>query len=50
MFFFWRRLIFIIVTVYLFDYPLMQMFVHFALNITMMAILLYDQSAFSSKG
>ena len=50
MIFFWRRLIFIIVTVYLFDYPLMQMFVHFALNITMMAILLYDERAFSSKG
>ena len=49
MFFFWRRLLFILVTVYMFDYPLMQMFSHHLLSMVTMAILLHDQGSFESK-
>ena len=48
--FFWRRAGFIIVTVYLFAHPVLQMFAHYALTIGMVAILVYDGQAFESFG
>ena len=47
--FFWRRMLFIIITVYMFDYPLMQMIAHLSLTMVMMAFLVYDSQAFESK-
>ena len=48
--FFWRRALFIAVTVFLFDYPLMQMYAHFLLTMISIVILSIDDSAFESTG
>lgn len=48
--FFWRRAGFIIVTVYLFAHPVLQMSAHYALTIGMVAILVYDSRAFETLG
>mmetsp|Transcript_21882 Transcript_21882/g.29288 ORF Transcript_21882/g.29288 Transcript_21882/m.29288 type:complete len:170 (+) Transcript_21882:728-1237(+) len=48
--FFWRRCGFIAATIFLFDYPLMQMNVHYVLTMISVAILAYNRKAFESRG
>ena len=48
--FFIRRAAFIAATVFLFDYPLMQMYVHFVLTMATVAILANNSRAYESKG
>ena len=48
--FFWRRALFIAATVFLFDYPLMQMYAHFLLTMISIVILSTDKRAFDSIG
>ena len=47
--FFWRRTCFVIVTVFLFDYPALQMSAHYALTMLSATMLLADERAFESK-
>ena len=47
--FFWRRCGFIAATIYLFEYPLMQMFVHHFTTMLMVGILAVDLTSFVSK-
>ena len=47
--FFYRRTAFIVVTVYLFDYPAMQMILNQLLTLAMAAYLLHDRSLFESR-
>ena len=48
MIFFWRRCLFIIICVYLFKYPLLQMYAHLYLTIVSIAILSQDRTIFES--
>ena len=48
MLFFWRRALFISATVYMFSYPLMQMYAHYALTMSTMIIMLSSNHAFES--
>ena len=47
--FFMRRAAFIAATVFLFDYPLMQMYAHFVLTMTTMAILVNKSRAYETR-
>ena len=44
--FFWRRALFIVATVFLFDYPLMQMVAHIFLTMVTFSLLAYDSQAY----
>ena len=46
--FFWRRTLFVVVTVYLFDWPSMQMIAHQVLTVLLIISLVADKSAFES--
>ena len=50
MLFFWRRLVFAFATVYLFSYPLMQMYVHLGLTMLTLILLMQNKRAFESQG
>ena len=49
MIFFWRRTIFIAATVFLFEYPLMQMYVHNLLSLIALVLLIVDRQGFDTK-
>lgn len=48
-FFFYRRTLFIVVTVFLLDYPLFQMMAHYLLTMLTMVYLAYDTRLFNSR-
>ena len=48
--FFWRRALFIATTVFLFDWPLMQIYSHYFLTMLTVAILATNLRAFDSLG
>ena len=46
--FFWRRTLFVAVTVFLFDWPSMQMAAHHVITVIMIALLVTDNTAYDS--
>lgn len=49
MLFFWRRTLFAVATVLLFDYPIMQMYSHHLLTMLTLVLLAYDRKAFETQ-
>ena len=47
---FWRRLLFAVATVYLFAYPIMQMYAHYFLTFATMIVFILNKHDFESKG
>ena len=48
--FFWRRSFFVIATVFLFDWPTMQMMAHILLTVAMVVLLISDKHGQESYG
>lgn len=46
--FFWRRLMFAFITVYLFDWPQMQMIAHHVLTVLYIGVLVYNPHTYDS--
>ena len=46
--FFWRRCLFALITIYLFDYPHMQMIAHHVLTVVYISILVYNPYTFET--
>ena len=47
--FFWRRCLYAVITVYLFQWPQMQMIAHHALTVVYVSVLVYYPNAYDSK-
>ena len=47
--FFWRRALFVATTVFLFDYPLMQMLAHYFLTMATVVVLANNPRTYDSR-